>query len=156
MLQLAQMELASPRLIRLDFENLRAFERVTDQYRHMGVCFSGAIAIEPSNPAFTAKSGSTVLMPTGNLMSLIAYFDKPSCWAGAFVCSTRIVVLTAYDQEGNFLGQTSTVANLPSLPDGQSESLPQQLELNRHGIAKVEFHSYVPFTLDDFFFALMP
>ena len=152
MLQLAQMELVSPKLIRLDFEDLQPFERITDQYAHIGVRFSGAIALAPSNPAFTAKSGSQVLMPMGNLMSLNAYFDQPTCWAGAFVCSTRIVVLTAYDRDGNFLAQTSTAANNSHL----AESSPQQLELNRRGSAKVEFSCYVPFTMDDFFFAVVP
>ncbi|MBD2186343.1 hypothetical protein [Aerosakkonema funiforme] len=156
MLQLAQMELVSPKLIRLDFENLRPFERLTDQYRHFGVHFSSAIAIEPSNPAFTPKSGAKLLMPMGNMMSLNAFFDKPSSWVGAFVCSTRIVVLSAYDRDGNFLGQTSTISQGTNLADEQSEFCPQQLDLNRSGIAKVEFHSCVPFTLDDFFFAVMP
>lgn len=156
MLQLAPMELVTPKLIRLDFEDLTPFESVTERYRHLGVRFGNAIALEPSNPAFTAKSGSFVLMPMGNQTRLCVYFDKPSCLAGAFVCSTRIVVLTAYDRNGNLLGQTSTVADSTAGADGKTEFLPQQLQLNSGSIAKLEFYSCVPFTLDDFFFAVVP
>lgn len=154
MLQLAQMELASPKLIRLDFKDLKPFEQVRDRYRHLGVGFSGAIALQPSNPAFSIKSGSFVLMPMGNLMSLSACFDKPIGWAGALVCSSRIVVLAAYDRDGNFLGQTSTIGKSYH-PEDREESTSQQLQLNLPNIAKLEFYSCVPFTLDDFFFALL-
>lgn len=155
MLQLAQMKLASPRLIRLDFKDLKPFEQVKDRYRHLGVGFSGAIALQPSNPAFLTKSGSFVLMPMGNLMSLSAYFDKSISWVGALVCSTRIVVLAAYDRNGKFLGQTSTIGKSSHLEDREAESTSQQLQLNLPNIAKLEFYSSEPFTLDDFLFALL-
>ncbi|HEY9848388.1 MAG TPA: hypothetical protein V6D28_02940 [Leptolyngbyaceae cyanobacterium] len=155
MLQLASMEFATPKLVRLDFNDLKQFEQVSDRYRHLGVGFSGAIALQPSNPAFPNKSGSFVLMPMGNLMSLSAYFYKPIGWAGALVCSSRIVVLAAYDKEGNFLGQTSTIGKSSNLEDREEESTSQQLQLNFPNIVKLEFYSCLPFTLDDFFFALL-
>lgn len=156
MLQMAQMELVSPKLIVLDFEDLSAFERVMEQYRHFGVRFGNAIALEPSNPMFTTQSGSSVLMPMENQNSLCAYFDKPTCLVGAFVCGTRIISLKAFDRDGNLLGQTSTLAHPTNSSNERGESLVTQLQLNKRGIARVEFHSWMPFTLDNFFFASLP
>lgn len=156
MLQMTQMELVSPKPIVLDLENLSAFERVREQYRHLGVRFGNAIALAPSNPIFTTKSGSSVLMPMENQTSLCAYFDKPTCLVGAFVCGTRIISLKAYDRDGNLLGQNSTSANQTSSPNREAASLGSQLQLNKRGIARVEFHSWMPFTVDDFFFASVP
>ena len=155
MLQMAQMETVSPKLIVLDFEDLSAFECVTVQYRHLGVCFGNAIALEPSNPIFRTDSGSSVLIPMENQTSLCAYFDKPTCLVGAFVCGTRIISLKAFDRDGNLLGQTSTVASQTNSSDGQAESLGGQLQLNKRDIARVEFHSWMPFTVDNFFFAIV-
>ena len=130
--------------IRLNFQTLSAFERVTEQYSHFGVRFSDAIAIEPSNPAFLPKTGCFVLMPLGHEMILSASFDSPTSWVGAEVCGAGSVILTAFDQTGKILAQVTTAAS--------QSCMGQQLELNRSGIAKVMLHCSSPFILQDFYF----
>lgn len=155
MLQTAPMISTCPRLIRLDFEDLTAFEPVTEQYSHFGLQFNGAIALEPSNPTFLPQSGTKVLMPLEHEMLLTASFEHPTSWVGAYVCGTGSVVLTAFDLDGNLIEKVSTPGS-PCLGVNHQFSHTwqgQQLELNRHNIAKVMFHSSDPFIIDDFFFS---
>lgn len=153
MLQTAARIPTSQKTLQLDFQALTAFERVTDRYRHLGVGFSNAIAIEPSNPAFLSKTGSFVLMPLGNEMILNASFDFPTSWVGAYVCGARSVILTAFDQTGKIIAQVTTAASSSVAPSHTNSSCSwQQLELNRSGIAKVMFHSSEPFIIKEFYF----
>ncbi len=147
MLQTAPRIATCAKQIRLNFQVLTAFERVTEQYSDLGVRFSDAIALEPSNPAFLPKTGCFVLMPLGHEMILTASFDSPTSWVGGEVCGTGSVILTAFDQTGKILAQVTTAAS-----QGKGSCSKQQLELNRSGIAKVMFHSSEPFILKDFYF----
>ncbi len=154
MLQTAPTIKTIPTMLRLDFEDLTAFERVSEQYRHLGVHFNDAIAFEPSNPAFLPKSGSFVLMPLGHKITLNVSFDHPTCWVGAYVCGAGSIILTALDRSGNIIAQVSTNSAVYARPSNlKAATRGQQLELNRRGIAKVIFHSTQPFILDDFFFS---
>lgn len=155
MLQTAPTISPSPKLLRLDFEDLTAFEAVTEQYNHFGLHIKGAIAIDPSNPAFTPKSGSVVLMPSSHEMIVTASFDHPIAWMSVFVCSAGCVGLTAFDAEGNIVAHLNTAVSSSNVPANKYPATwhGQQLELNRHGIARVIFHSSEPFILDDFLFS---
>lgn len=152
MLQTAPRIPTISQMIQLDFQDLTAFECVTEQYRHLGVHFSDAIALEPSNPAFLPKIGTCALMPLGQETILTASFDQPTSWVGSYVCGAGSVILTAFDQTGKILAQVTTTAG--SIAPGQkvSSCIEQPLELNRAGIAKVMFHSSQPFILKDFYF----
>lgn len=153
MLQTAPRIPTCTKTIRLDFQDLSGFERVTEQYSHLGVHFSDAIALEPSNPAFVAKTGNLVLMPLGYEMILSASFDSPTFWMGAYVCGAGSVILTAFDQTGKILAQVSTTPSSGvAAIQPKGTGIGQQLELNRAGIAKVMFHSSEPFILKDFYF----
>jgi hypothetical protein len=153
MLQTAPRISTCLKTIRLNFQTLSAFERVTEQYSHLGVRFSNAIAIEPSNPAFLSKTGCFVLMPLGQETILNASFDSPRSWVGAYVCGAGSVILTAFDQKGKILAQVTTAASPSVAPSqGRGSCMGQHLELNRCGIAKVMLHSSEPFILQDFYF----
>ena len=153
MLQTAPRIPTCLKAIRLNFQALTAFERVTEQYRHLGVRFSDAIALEPSNPAFMPKTGSFVIMPLGQEMILNASFESPTDWVGAYVCGAGSVILTAFDQTGKILAHVTKQASSSVAPSQTKGSCSwQQLELNRCGIAKVMFHSSEPFILKDFYF----
>jgi hypothetical protein len=153
MLQTAPRIATCVKTIRLNFQALTAFEPVTEQYCHLGVRFSDAIALEPSNPAFLPKTGCFVLMPLGQEMILTASFDSPTSWVGGEVCGAGSVILTAFDQTGKILAQVTTKAS-PGVAanQGKGSCFWQQLELNRSGIAKVMFHSSEPFIIKDFYF----
>jgi hypothetical protein len=153
MLQTAPTITPSPQLLGLDFEDLTVFEAVTEQYNHLGLHIRGAIAIDPSNPAFPPKSGSVVLMPASHEMIVTVSFDQPIAWMSVFVCSAGCVGLTAFDAAGNIVAHLNTVVSSSNLEPANKYPATwhgQQLELNRHGIARVMFHSSEPFILDDF------
>ncbi len=140
-------------LVHLDFEDLQPFEQVKDQYGDLGIQFEGAIALQPSNPAFLPCSGSLVLMPTARRSGILIHCHGAIRYIGAAVRCYHSVVLTALDEMGNIQSQTSTApmsfmsdVHLPEAP------LPRQrLEL-RGSYNRVLFHSSAPFTLDDLFF----
>lgn len=139
--------------IKLDFEDLSAFEQVRDQYSGLGIKFAGAIALQPSNPAFLPHSGSVVLMPLTNGLSLGVYLYRTSQTVGAFVTGTKQVRLTAFDANDKVIAQSNTGARQYVQEQRQTvDPLPQhKLELTAVGIARVEFASDAPFTMDDFF-----
>lgn len=135
----------SPESVKLDFQELTAFERVGDRYRHLGVTFSEAIALEPSNPTFQPRAGSLVLMPLADRRSITVDFCHPVRQLEAYVSGARSVTLTAFDRDGKplcLIGCSCQGAD----PD---RMLPrQQLKLDIEGIAKVMFHSNAPFILE--------
>jgi hypothetical protein len=137
----------------LDFEDLSAFEQVRDQYSGLGIKFAGAIALQPSNPAFVPHSGSVVLMPMTNGLSLGVYLYRTTQTVGAFVTGTKQVRLTAFDANDKVIAQSNTGARQYVQEQRQTvDPLPQhKLELTALGIARVEFASDAPFTVDDFF-----
>jgi hypothetical protein len=137
----------------LSFQELSAFERVREQYAHLGVRFEGAIALEPSNPLFHPDSGALILMPVNDQAGITVVFDRPTEWIGAFVTSVRPVLMTAFDENGNSIEQASTDWDQVYTEEGSLRfPLPQQrLELQAKNIARVIFHSYAPFTLANFY-----
>lgn len=140
-------------LNRLDMETLMQFELIQDQYRALGVCFEGAIALQPSNPAFSAPSGSMVLMPTASKPHIIANFLHPVQRIGAMVSGARQIRLTAFDRHGNVLMHQCTDRPRSLQLAEENRAFPRHvLEVNAAGIARVVFASDSPFLLDDFFF----
>lgn len=154
MSQLAQLNRKSSRLIELSFDQLKLFEPVMGQYKHLGVEFQGAIALKPSNPEFFPQSGSLVLMPQGNKMMIATSFKQPVASVRALVCGSGSIVLTTYDINGNLLDRTSKspdlLVNVSSTTQAKLNS--SWLQSKKRGITRVELHSCTPFTLSDFSF----
>lgn len=140
---------------RLDFEDLSAFEIVKDQYRHQGIRFEHAIALEPSNPAFPLINGSRVLMPVAEQTCITLHFKQPVQHIGAWVTSARTINLTAFDTEGRQVGRVSLGPfSYLALSPQHTAQFPQQiLQIKGRAIAKVVFESSAPFTLDNLFFS---
>ena len=139
-------EARSPESVKLDFQELTAFERVGDRYRHLGVRFSEAIALEPSNPTFRPRTGSLVLMPPADRRSITVDFCHPIRQLEADVSGARSVTLTAFDRDGKPLCLVGCGCEAADT----DEMLPRQrLKLDIEGIAKVMFHSNAPFILEE-------
>jgi len=136
-------------LVRLDFKELDVFERVLDQYRGLGVRFEAAIALFPSNPAFTAQNRDIVLMPEGNRTEVISHFCQPIHSIEAVVSCTTSVTMAAYNCDGEVLTQLSTTAPKQNLKDGEPpDALPlQSLQLAHPDIRKAVIYSTSPFTI---------
>lgn len=104
---------ASPQQTYLDLEDLACFEVVDQQFQRQGVTFTNAIALHPSNPAFPARSGQTLLMGAPHPGLIEARFHHPIDFISAFVTASRPIVLSAYDSQDGLIGEaTLKEANL--------------------------------------------
>ena len=143
-----------PTCICLDLEDLKCFEPVERQYERWGVIFHNSIAIQPSNPAFPAYSGLTVLMGAPKSGFLEATFLHPVNSVSAFVTSSQRVVFSAYDRDRQLIAQTA----LPSanLANSDSTISPNSLlSITGNNIYSVTFCAFDgQFTLDNFRFCL--
>ncbi|AFY33223.1 hypothetical protein [Calothrix sp. PCC 7507] len=141
-----------PTCISLNLEDLKCFEVVERQYESWGVIFENSLAIQPSNPAFPAHSGLTVLMGSPKSGLLEASFLHPVNWVSAFVTSSQRLVLSAYDRDRQLLAQTV----LPSANLANSDSaMPPNtlLSVAANDIYSVTFCAFDgQFTLDKFRF----
>lgn len=130
-----------PQSVRFHFEGLNRFEVVEEQFRHWGVTFTNAIAIQPSNPHFPPHSGEMVLMgaPKNGLIEIT--FEQPVRFLAGFVTSSRGTVLSAYDRQGTLLDRSELAnANL----DNNSSSIPANTELKVQSpqIYRVTFYAF--------------
>jgi hypothetical protein len=143
-----------PTCIFLDLEDLKCFEAVERQYERWGVIFHNSLAIQPSNPAFPAYSGLTVLMGAPKNGFLEATFLRPVNSVSAYVTSSQRLVLSAYDRDRQLLAQTILPGS--NLANSDSTISPNTLlSINANNIYSVTFCAFDgQFTLDNFRFCL--
>lgn len=136
----------------LQLDDLQCFEVVHRQYESKGIIFDNCIAIEPSNPAFPAHSGTIVLMSSPHSGLLEATFVNPVNSVRAFVTSSQRLVLSAYDRDRQLLNQVI----LPSGNLANSDSslaANTLLSVSANNIHSVRFHAFnAQFTIDDLSF----
>jgi len=144
----------APAWVHLNLEDLKCFEVVHRQFQHWGVTFNNCIAIHPSNPAFPAHSGSTVLMGAPKNGHFEAVFHHPVQCVNTFVTTSQKLVLSAYDCNNHLLTQVEiSQGNLAGSDSQISPNIPLTLKAaNIHRISFCAFDGQ--FTLDDFSFQL--
>ena len=100
---------ASTHVESICLQRLQNFEMVTEQYRHQGVVFKNAVAIQPSNPAFPARTGQSILLgaPTGGVIELL--FIEPVRHIVGYVTSSRLTMMTAFGLNDDIVGQAETL-----------------------------------------------
>lgn len=145
-----------PDCIRLNLENLKCFEVVDRQFEEWGVIFTNAIALQPSNPAFPPKNGNIVLMGGPRSGWLEATFRVPACSISCYVTSSRRMVLSAYDRDGNLLAQVGIPES--NLAGSNSAIAPNtQLKLQNNDIYRITLCAFDgQFSLDDLQFCFQP
>lgn len=144
----------SPAQVNLNFEDLMCFEVVDRQFQKWGVTFNNCIAIRPSNPAFPAHSGNTVLMGAPKSGWLEAFFHQPVKSVSAFVTTSQKLVLAAYNQDNQLLKEVEI--SEPNLA-GSGSSISPNILLTVTGadIYRVTYCAFDgQFILDDFKFRL--
>jgi hypothetical protein len=141
-----------PTCICLNLEDLKCFEVVERQYEQWGVIFQNSLAIQPSNPAFPTKLGSTVLMGSPKGGFLEATFLHPVNWISACVTSSQRLVLSAYDRDRQLLCQSILPsANLANTDSSLSPNI--LLSVAAKNIHSVTFCAFDgQFTIDEFRF----
>jgi hypothetical protein len=136
----------------LNFDNLKPFEILVNQYQSSGVTFTNAIAILPSNPAFPANSGLMVLMGSPKNGFLEATFSLSVHFVSAVVTSSQQLTMIAYDQYGQILNQSMLPAANIVAPDA-TISPNQLLSVEAKDIRSVSFLAADgQFVIDDFRF----
>jgi hypothetical protein len=148
--QLATCE--PPECVSLDLEKLDCYEIVDKQFQTLGVTFKNAIALQPSNPAFPARSGKMVLMGAPRNGWLEATFCRPVRFVRGFVTSSRGTVLAAFDSNNKPIAQAkSTASNLTNSKSGLSPNV--ELSLSGKDIHRITFYTFDGhLTLNDFSF----
>ena len=144
----------SPAQVNLNFEDLMCFEVVDRQFQKWGVTFNNCIAIRPSNPAFPAHSGRTVLMGAPKSGWLEALFHQPVKSVSAFVTTSQKLVLAAYNQDNQLLKEVEI--SEPNLAGSDSSISPNiLLTVTAADIYRVTYCAFDgQFILDDFKFRL--
>ena len=140
-----------PTRIRLNLEDLKCFEVVERQYQHWGVIFKNCMAIQPSNPAFPPRFGTTVLMgaPKGGFLE--ATFLRPVRSVHSFITSSQQTILTAYDDKCQLLQTELPGHNLAGSNSQLAANAP--LSLRAANIHRITFCAFDgQFTIDDFSF----
>lgn len=144
----------APRCFSLQLENLKCFEKVEYQFKESGVIFSNCMAIQPSNPAFPARSDSVVLMGSPQSGLLEAFFLNPVKSVRACITSSQRLILSAYDNDRELLAQSV----LPSANLAYSDSSVSPntlLFVSANNIHSVTFSAFDgQFTVDNFNFCI--
>ena len=89
--------------IKLNFKEIKCFEVLEEQFAHLGLICSNAIAIQVSNPAFPCRQGSVSLIKQTLNRCLEFKFSQPISFFSCNITSSRKTVLSAYDHQGNLL-----------------------------------------------------
>src|SRR4028118_782761 len=141
-----------PSSVCLNLEDLKCFEVVEHQFHHYGITFKNAIALQPSNPAYPPRSGTTVLMGAPKSGWLEATFSKPICKFCCYVTSSQRMVLSAYDSQDKLLvRQSLSVPNLAGFDDKFPPNA--QLIIEEPNISRITFYAFDgQLTLDDLSF----
>lgn len=135
-------------LIQLDFAEVRPFETVRMQYQEWGIEFDGAIALQPSNPAFTKPNQLVGLAPLVDRLPLTIYFDQPRQLVSAKLTAARQITVKVFDAANRLilkqhLGQAQYLTAQTVLPIGTE----YEMQLQADAIARIEIQSDVPFML---------
>ena len=151
---MAKVPPAETELIHLEFDELGSFEPVQEQFWDQGVRFEGAIALQPSNPAFQASTNTPSVMPMTGRSNITVHFRQPRQTVGAVITAPRQITVTAFDRDDNLLGQQR--AGSPKYLQQkaeQTETFPRHcLELLAEGAVKIVLSSTAPFILQEFFY----
>lgn len=134
-------------LIHLNFSELQAFTMVREQYQQWGIEFEGAIALQPSNPAFIDSKQPIGLMPTLERTPLTIYFHHPRQVVSARLTGVQQVSIRAFDTAGRLVSEQclGQFAYLCGCASGKPSN--HEMQLQAAEIARIEILSEAPFLL---------
>ncbi len=139
-LALPQPDITELAFKELNLKQLQPFEVVEDQFHDLGVQFSNAIALVPSNPAYPSVNAQLVLMGSPKRGWLEATFATPVKFVTGYVTSSRRTVMAAFDETDTPVAQIETGANLA----GSGSTIPPNVPLSLRGknIRRVTFYTF--------------
>lgn len=140
-------------LLSLDLQALTLFDPVQAQFSNFGIWFERAIAVIPSNPAFSASAGRIVVMPTAGHSDLAVWFRRPCQRIRTWLTGARQIRVTALDIDQRVLAQDCQGSAVFVQPpdDASIKPFPQhQIAVDAANIACVRISSDAPFVMDGF------
>ena len=135
-------------LLKLDFGDLPSFTTVHNQYQAWGVVMTGAMAIQPSNPAFIDAEHSTGLMAAVGSQPLTIHFQQMQQMASLSLVGAQQITLRAYDLHNHLLTQQQV--GQPDYCQSRQVSstcVRHQVLLAAKGMVRLEVYSDAPFLL---------
>lgn len=130
-----------PSNVCLNLEDLKCFEAVEHQFHPYGISFRNAIALQPSNPAYPPRTGTTVLMAAPKNGWLEVTFPKPVRLFCCYITSSQRTVLSAYDHQDNLLISQSLTN--PNLADSDSPIPPNtQMRVEQPNISRITLNAF--------------
>ncbi|CAA9226127.1 FIG00875339: hypothetical protein [uncultured Coleofasciculus sp.] len=130
-----------PLSVCLNLEDLKCFEVVDRQFHHYGITLKNAIALQPSNPAYPPRSGSTVLMGAPKSGWLEVTFSQTIRKFCCYVTSSQRTILSAYDHQDKLLGRQWLTG--PNLGGSDSQLPPNaQLLIEEPNISRITFYAF--------------
>jgi hypothetical protein len=98
-------KLIHPKLIHLNFCQLKSFTLVRDQYQPWGIQFSGAIALQPSNFAFTNQEQPIGLMPMLDRAPLVIQFEQPRQLVKIDLVGAKQIIVRVFNRTNQCVGE---------------------------------------------------
>ncbi|MBF2075152.1 MAG: hypothetical protein IGS50_15525 [Synechococcales cyanobacterium C42_A2020_086] len=136
--------------IQLNFRDLHRFEPVHNQYQRWGVRFEGAIALQPSNPAFAAADTPSV-MPMSPRSLMTIHFQQPQQYIGGILTGAQPIKLWLYGPQEQLLVQQQIGCMSYVYPVAPQAFPKHQFHCSAANIVRVELSSDAPFLLHHFF-----
>ena len=93
----------------LDLSKLENFEVVNHQYHQQGIQFKNAIALHPSNPAFPTRTSQSIVIGGPKTGTIDLIFSPPVHTADAYVTSSAVTTMVAFDHQDNVLSKDETL-----------------------------------------------
>ncbi|NET61755.1 MAG: hypothetical protein F6K47_38230, partial [Symploca sp. SIO2E6] len=125
----------------LQLEDLKCFEIVDHQFRPYGITLKNAIALQPSNPAYPAPSGTKIIMAGPKNGWIEAKFSHPISALYCYITSSHPTIVSAYDQQNTILVTASTGgSNLATSDSKIPPNIPMKIEAAN--IYRVHFYAY--------------
>lgn len=136
-----------PCLFHLDFAELPSYTVVRDQYQTWGIRFEGAIALQPSNPAFFDPEHPTGLVPTTDRMPLRIHFQQPRQVMSVCLTGTQQITIRAFDAADRLVNeqQVGRPCYLQRHPSMQPDRY--QIQIQATEISRIEISSEASYLL---------
>lgn len=136
-----------PCLFHLDFAELPSYAIVRDQYRTWGLEVEGAIALQPSNPAFFESEPAIGLMPMVDRIPLRIYFHQSRQVVSIRLAGAKQIRLRAFDAADRLVDEQQV--GQPCYLQGRPSTQPDryQVQVQAAAISRLEIVSEAPFLL---------
>ncbi|MGD1908743.1 MAG: hypothetical protein ACFB0C_22540 [Leptolyngbyaceae cyanobacterium] len=125
------------------FSPLQPYESVTRQYEDLGIRFTHAIALRPSNPDF--MTAGVVIMPIVGRQEIVLNLHRSLLQVQLQVIGSQLVTLSTLDGAGYCVTQGKLQD--PTKPERGYGPWQQYLSIETHSVRSIRISSTAPFVI---------